>query len=183
MVPSANLTNVALRNENGTVAISGNTTLTDVAIENSTVEVAEGTNLTLENVAFTTFQNNIDGLPALSGLVLGDDVALTLNAGDTLKVKDLTIGNGVEIIITLSNEAFMALDNSEFKLFTVEDGDVDLSAVSFTFTDGKQTKSGTVSANGGSISVTDTQLVVPEPTTAVLSLLALCGLAARRRRI
>ena len=35
---------------------------------------------------------------------------------------------------------------------------------------------------GGSYTTTMGQLVVPEPTTATLSLLALCGLAMRRRR-
>ena len=57
------------------------------------------------------------------------------------------------------------------------------SNVSFTFTDGEQFKTGTIDATAGSICVTNTQIVyVPEPATATLSLLALCGLAARRRR-
>ena len=182
ILDGADITNVALCNEGGTIAISGDTTLSNVAFEESTVEVAEGTSLTLENVAFTSFENSNNELPALSDLVLGDNVVLTLNAGDALKVKELTIGNGVEIIITLSDEAFAALDNTTFNIFSVQEGEVDLTGATVSFTDGEQTKTGTIKAEGGKITVTDSY-VVPEPTTAVLSLLALCGLAARRRRI
>ena len=133
--------------------------------------------MVLPTVAETILQK-IDVYTGVTVLV--DDQPL--NAGDTLNVKDLTIGNGVEIIITLSNDAFMALDNTTFDIFSVQEGDVDLTGATISFTDGEQKKTGTIKAEGGKITVTDSY-VVPEPTTAVLSLLALCGLAARRRRI
>ena len=191
ILDGATLSNVGLRNayevdgsnEYGSYIISGNTSLSNMYFEGGTVEVAEGATLSLSDVIFNTFENtNTNGLPAATSLVLGDNVTLTLNEGDTLNVKDLTIGSDVNIVIALSSEAFMNLDNMQFEVFSVVDGDVDFSDVNFTFTDGQQYKSGTVSSTGsGSISVTDTH-IVPEPTTATLSLLALAALAARRRR-
>lgn len=53
--------------------------------------------------------------------------------------------------------------------------------MSFTFSDGEQMKSGFITAGGGTITVTGSYNV-PEPTDAALSLLALVGLASRRRR-
>jgi hypothetical protein len=37
-------------------------------------------------------------------------------------------------------------------------------------------------AAGMAMKISNIQLTIPEPTTATLSLLALCGLVARRRR-
>ncbi len=192
ILDGASISNVGLTNsywdENwqqafGSYAISGDTTLSGVYFGGGTVDVAEGAKLSLDNVLFTTRENSNKGMSADTSLVLGDNVTLTLNAGDTIDVKSLSIGNDVDIIITLSNDEFLALDDSEFNVFSVVDGEIDFSNVNFTFTDGEQYKSGTVSSTGGSICVTGSQLIViPEPTTATLSLLALCGLAARRRR-
>ncbi len=193
ILDNANLSNVGLSNQwfdesnkliyDGTVAISGNTTLTDVYFAAGSVEVEDGASLVLDNVLFTTLENSNNGRPADTGLVIGDNVTLSLNAGATLNVKDLTVGKGVDIIITLSDEEFLTLDDREFNIFSVENGEIDFSDVNFTFTDGEQYKSGIISATGGTISVTGSQIIaVPEPTSATLSLLALCGLAARRRR-
>ncbi|MBQ7023098.1 MAG: PEP-CTERM sorting domain-containing protein [Akkermansia sp.] len=193
ILDNASLSNVGLSNQwfdesyniiyDGTVSISGNTTLTDVYFAAGSVEVAAGASLVLDNVLFTTIENSNNGRPADTGLVLGDNVTLSLNAGETLNIKELIVGSGVDIILTLSNAEFLTLDNREFNIFSVENGEIDFSDVNFTFTDGEQYKRGTISATGGTISVTGSQIItVPEPTTATLSLLALCGLAARRRR-
>lgn len=193
ILDNASLSNVGLSNQwfdesynviyDGNVVISGSTTLTDVYFAAGSVEVEDGSSIVLDNVLFTTLENSNNGRPADAGLVLGDNVTLTLNAGNTLNVRELAVGSGVDIIVTLSNEEFLTLDNREFNIFSVENGAIDFSEVNFTFTDGEQYKSGTISATGGTISVTGSQLIaVPEPTAATLSLLALCGLAARRRR-
>ena len=165
----------------GKIEITGNTTLNGVYFKAGTVDVAEGANLTLIDSAFTNRQESIDGTPANTDLVLGDNVTLTLSGAEPLSVKSLTIGEGVDLIISLNADEFVSLEDSVFELFSVEEGGVDLSSVNFTFTDGVQYKSGTVSSNGGSITITNSY-TVPEPTTATLSLLALAGLAMRRRR-
>lgn len=192
IIDGATLTNVTLQNYGwnesyniipiGAIEISGDTTLSGVCMQAGSVEVTDGANLTLEDVAFSARNAANQGEPAESSLVLGDNVTLTLSGDTPLAVKELTIGEGVNIIINLSEEAFADLGGSTFDVFSVTEGDVDLSSVNFTFTDGEQSVNATVSANGGSITVTNSNSTVPEPATATLSLLALAALAARRRR-
>ena len=185
----ATVSGVAIGNTCGSFVVNGNTALKDVCFEGGgVVEVAAGASLTLDNVLFAGRDDSNKGNPAQTGLSLGDNATLTINAGDDslgdvelLKVKDLTIGKGVDIVITLSNEKFEKLEDSEIKLFAVENGTVDFSNVTFTFTNGEQYKTGNITSTGGTIFITDV-CIVPEPTTTTLSLLALAGLAARRRR-
>ena len=86
---------------------------------------------------------------------------------------------GTKIVVNLSEEAFNNLDGKRFDLFSVDEQA--LADADIVFTNGTQTKIGTITTDGGSVTVTNTKLV-PEPTTATLSLLALAALAARRRR-
>ncbi len=166
----------------GEILISGNTSLSNVFFEADAVNVADDANLTLDDVFFTNRNGIEQDLGASAALTLGDNVTLTLAEGSKLDVTELTVGTGLNLVITLSEEAFATLDNTTFDIFSVQEGEVDLTGATISFTDGEQKKTGTIKAEGGSITVTDSY-VVPEPTTAVLSLLALCGLAARRRRI
>jgi len=111
-------------------------------------------------------------------MTLADDAT----AAGMLTVDSLEV-SGTKIVVNLSEEAFNDLEGETFNLFNVtnEGGGADLANADIVFTNGTQSKVGTITAIGGSVTVKDTKLV-PEPTTATLSLLALAALAARRRR-
>ncbi len=169
----------------GQILISGETTLADVHLSSGLVNVKEGAKLTLENVSFT----NRTSTDANAGLVLSDNVTLTLSGEQPLEIGSLTVGESVSFVVELSDEVFENLDNTAINLFSIvgeEENDIDLTGVKFTFTNagGTEAKSGTITAgSGGSITVTNIYTVaIPEPTTATLSLLALAGMAMRRRR-
>ena len=185
ILDGANCENISVgfNKKGGEILISGDTSLSNVFFDAETVNVADDANLTLDDVFFTN-RNGIELTQGAStALTLGDNVTLTLEEGSVLDVTELTVGTGLNLVITLSKETFAALDNTTFDIFSVQKGDVDLTGATISFTDGEQKKPGTIKVeNDGRITVTDSY-VVPEPTTAVLSLLALCGLAARRRRI
>ncbi len=166
----------------GAITLSGNATLSNVCFNTGSVVVEEGSHLVLDAVSFNNRNATNNEEPPSAALELGDNVTLTLCGGKGLNVTDLTIGNGVDIVVELSAEEFASLDGSEIEIFSVDSGAaVDLSSVSFTFTDGEQMKSGLITSEGGTITVTGSYNV-PEPTGAALSLLALVGLASRRRR-
>ena len=196
ILDGATLSNVELRTVStdasgnvvagGMIEISGNTTLSNVFISAGELQVAEGANLVVDGVIFAsrgeTSPENPDIVPTYAGLSLGDNATLTLKGDQPLVLSSLSVGSGVSFVVELSDEDFANLDDSEFTFFDVEEGNIDLSGVAFTFTNGTEAKSGTITAgSGGSITVTNTYSV-PEPATATLSLLALVGLCARRRR-
>lgn len=167
----------------GHILISGNTKLSDVYFNSGSVTVEEGAQVTLENVTFKSRGAVENGENVSTGLVLEDNATLTISGNQALEVSTLSVGSGVSFVVELSDEVFENLDHSEINLFNVSGGDeIDLSGVQFTFTNGEAMKTGTITAGGGgTITVTNSYLV-PEPTTATLSLLALAGLAMRRRR-
>ncbi|MBQ2814947.1 MAG: PEP-CTERM sorting domain-containing protein [Akkermansia sp.] len=110
--------------------------------------------------------------------------ALTLNGGTINFDADSTIDLGEENLILGDNVAITlnvdSLDNIEgITLFKNAGNVTGLDALTVTFVDATGAeKEAAVSFSNGSV-VTGS---VPEPTTATLSLLALAGLAARRRR-
>lgn len=110
--------------------------------------------------------------------------ALTLNGGTINFDADSTIDLGEENLILGDNVAITlnvdSLDNIEGITLFKNAGNVSgLDELTVTFMDASGTKKeAAVSFSNGSV-VTGT---IPEPTTATLSLLALVGLAARRRR-
>lgn len=110
--------------------------------------------------------------------------ALTLNGGTINFDADATIDLGEESLILGDNVAITlnvdSLDDTDGVTLFKTTGNVSgLDELTVTFMDATgATKEAAVSFSNGSV-VTGT---IPEPTTATLSLLALVGLAARRRR-
>ena len=97
---------------------------------------------------------------------------------------DLTLSGDTTIMVTVSSEMLENLDNQEFLFFS---GNVsNLTQANIIFTDNDdETQDKVVSVTSGSTSGSikvDSTVSIPEPTTATLSLLALVGLAMRRRR-
>ena len=92
-----------------------------------------------------------------ASLYIGDDVTFVVNVGSI----DNLVGLEVELFTNVADTS--ALDGTTITMVDTQ----------------KQTTQVTVSAIDNGFKVTG---VVPEPTTATLSLLALAGLAARRRR-
>ena len=131
--------------------------------------------VSLTNVTFGTEPVAMYSLMTLSG----ESDALTLN------ISDGAIINADELVINETATINMVLS---------EDNTDNTGSITITGTDASKVSAlkqqleatmNTVDSTGatvetGSVSITTT--VVPEPATATLSLLALCGLCARRRR-
>ena len=168
-------------------------------------EQATLTALTLDsNTTFTAWKDNTataavtqqESTLTLSKLTVGNNTTLNANVVFTAD-SQLTMGGTLSMGSTVDLATGMELTLSEAMLTSLYSGNtVDIfSGVDTLFIDGKEISEGTsVSADGlfngldesytytlsytnGSVS-----LSIPEPTTATLSLLALAGLAARRRR-
>lgn len=118
-----------------------------------------------------------------SDLMLEDNVTMQF-VGGALDMNGHSVTMGESITLTYVTTSLENLIGSDLILFVNEaDGEVILSeSTQLLITDGTTTMSATYSDNlDGSITIEETT-IVPEPTTATLSLLALAGLAARRRR-
>lgn len=102
-------------------------------------------------------------------------------SGALIDAESLTLGTNLKIVVKLDEAELANLDGKTFSLFDVANQDEAIEKLDIVFTDGSTTKIGTIAANGGAITVTNSQ-TIPEPATATLSLLALAALAARRRR-
>ena len=145
--------------------------------------VLESGTLTLAEAALneTSITMNGGSLNILNNVEVG---ALTLNDGTLNFSGDYVIDLGNEDLILGDNVAITlnvdSLDNIEgITLFKNAGNVTGLDALTVTFVDATGAeKEAAVSFSNGSV-VTGT---IPEPTTATLSLLALAGLAARRRR-
>lgn len=130
---------------------------------------------------------NVTSNSTLTSLTLDADAVLNVSEGAIVTLTEddgLTIADGATIMVTVSTEMLEKLDNQEFTLFS---GNVsNLTNANIVFTDNNEEtedKQANISlgSTSGSIRV-DSTVAIPEPATATLSLLALVGLAARRRR-
>ncbi len=159
--------------EGGTLTMEGQSSATSIVMDGGRINVTgESTvgSLTLngENNVINFDFSNVETAPSI-----------VLNSGEALDLSSTTI------MVTVSTEMLENLAGQNFDLFG---GNVEnITNATFVFTDGDADTSNDKTADvalgstSGSIKVENIQSV-PEPTTATLSLLALAGVAMRRRR-
>ncbi len=143
-----------------------------------------GENASVGGVEITGGNINVNGDVTVSG-------ALTLSGGTVTFMEDavITLADGAEvaidgasIVVKLSDASLDSLVNGG--VYTLFDTTSDLEAIdgsTMTFV-GTSGDTITTTVNYAGEGAVELAPVVPEPTTATLSLLALAGLAARRRR-
>lgn len=156
----------------GTVNLSGNVTFTGAV--NLGEAVSESVVALLGNSASDTLTVYI----AKDTNIVLDDSILSVDG------QQFVVGDNTEIIVDLGNVAY----EEGTQLFTLSGSDGTLLTDTAAALEDKVTvtwedESGTrQEASGNEVSGSIATVVVPEPTTATLSLLALAGLCARRRR-
>ncbi len=183
------------------VSMTGNTFSGSVADSFVSIENLDYTAtpaLTLSNVSLTNSMMMFDPAVSVSasGLTLdatsyfyslGGDVLLsgsntmTLEGLESYQLEGVTLGEGAALALTLTQEQLEELTDSTVTIELVGlslEGDAAFTAIS-EGADSLQILGYTTTDGGVSVTVST---VVPEPTTATLSLLALAALAARRRR-
>ncbi len=183
------------------VSMSGNTFSGSVADSFVSIEILDYTAtpaLTLSNVSLSNSTMMFDPAVSVSasGLALdassyfysfGGDVLLsgsntmTLEGLKSYQLDGVTLGEGAALALTLTQEQLEELTDSTVTIELVGlslEGDAAFTAIS-EGADSLQILGYTTTDGGVSVTVST---VVPEPTTATLSLLALAALAARRRR-
>ena len=194
--------------DNALLLLGGTTDASDVVVKGGdfvnignvgSVLVEEGGTLTMEDqssassIVMDGGRINVTGESTVGSLTLNGEnnvinfdfsnvetaPSIVLNSGEALDLSSTTI------MVTVSTEMLENLAGQNFDLFG---GNVEnITNATFVFTDGDadtsndKTADVTLGSSSGSIKVENIQSV-PEPTTATLSLLALCGLAMRRRR-
>ncbi|MBQ4635718.1 MAG: hypothetical protein IJB64_04705 [Akkermansia sp.] len=177
----------------GTFNVNKGATMADITLNSGNVNILSET----ESVGLITVNNgslSLEEAAIISDVTMNDgtlnilgDVqtgALTLNGGTINFSADSAIDLGEEslilgdkVMITLNVDT---LDNTEGVVLFKNMGNVDgLDELTVKFVDANgATKEAAVAYSNGSV----VTAAIPEPTTATLSLLALAGLAVRRRR-
>lgn len=147
---------VSVLGENSTL-IAG-----DGSVFNYRVDIGNGGNVGILRIDGAVTMNA--ELWAESGeLIFTEGSSIDMNGNDVMTLKNVNLvyevkGNVNELNPIVVSDLFIDAEVSKDLVITVK------------------------GTEGGSYTTTMGQLVVPEPTTATLSLLALCGLAMRRRR-
>ncbi|MBR4310251.1 MAG: PEP-CTERM sorting domain-containing protein, partial [Akkermansia sp.] len=193
--------------DNAQILLSGTANTSDVVVAGGefvnignvgNVLVEEGGTLTMENqssagsIVMDGGRINVTGESSVGSLTLNGEnnvinfdfngevaPSIVLTSGDALDLSSTTIK------VTVSTEMLENLAGQDFELFG---GNVEnITNATYIFTDGDADTSNDkiadviLGSTSGSIKVEAT-VAIPEPTTATLSLLALAGLCARRRR-
>lgn len=181
----------------GTLEVADYVTMSGITLESGSVKVKKGSakspidlgDIVINDGTFTMEEAAIVSDMTLNGGTL--DIAGNISTG-ALTLIDGTLNFSGDYVIDLGEESLIlgdnvaitlnvdSLDNIEGVTLFKTTGNVSgLDELTVTFVDATGTeKKAAVSFSNGSV-VTGT---IPEPTTATLSLLALAGLAARRRR-
>lgn len=162
--------------EGGHAWQQGTTVNMDTVVDNGQMTVYKGSfdSLTMENGKL-----DIRGNVTTGALTLNEGEVL-INSGCVIDLagEDLILSDKVAITVNVSNLEEAITEN--YTLFT-NIGEVSGSPLEVTFQnyEGTETQKAALTYNAdGSVTVS----AVPEPATATLSLLALAGLCARRRR-
>ncbi len=168
-------------NKDGHVQLQGNaSSALDLVVQGGKVSVLDNCTASLSDVTMNGGELFIRGDIKTGALTLNEG-ALTFDFsyGRTplldLGGNDLVIGDDVSITLNVKNMEEVA---DEYVLFTNlgETSGLDSLEIELVSLDDNQTKTVRASYSNGAV------VLIPEPTTATLSLLALAGLAARRRR-
>ena len=155
----------------------------EISIEGGILELLDGNvgDITMTGGEIIVHNESSTGSLTLNGGSITFVDGAVLNVADNALI-DLS---GTKVIVQLDSLDSLAV-GEDFILFNQETSTVDLTDTIITFTDGTEFVDAIVSGsdgnteNGGKVTVNT--ILVPEPTTATLSLLALAALAARRRR-
>ncbi len=152
-------------------------TLANVTLENCFVLVDPAVSVAASGLTLDAWSS----LNSLGGILLGGNNAITLEGLESLQLDGVTLGDGAALALTLTGEQLGEVTGGpvtvEFTGLSLE-GEADFT-VTCEGVDALQVSGYSVTDVGVSVTLST---VVPEPTTATLSLLALAALAARRRR-
>lgn len=156
----------ALRPNVNVAASSSNNYVLTFKLTNDTSEKIE-----ISQITFDSFLYNAGGNAHSSGAAV--DIVYTLT---TTGKTPVTLASN-----TISYSANAAAANDNAAVLSLGTNSIELAAGAYTELSLKVSKG--TNGNGSFVGLSGaTFKVVPEPATATLSLLALCGLAARRRR-
>ncbi len=153
-------------------------TMADVTLSNSTMMFDPSVSVSASGLTLdaTSYFYSFGGDVLLSGCN-----TMTLEGLESYQLEGVTLGEGAALALTLTLEQLGELSDSTITIELVGlslEGDAAFTAIS-EGADSLQILGYTLTNGGVSVTVST---VVPEPTTATLSLLALAALAARRRR-
>ena len=158
------------------------TTDSSILVDGGTLTLDEGVlaDITLNSGSIVVNSDSTTGSLTLNGgtIIFEENAKLTLVDGAELNLTNTVI----EVLVSEETLAGLKDGSSDpVTLFETQDVTTDLKGITVNFTDGTNDLTAKVdgTADGTGVVITT---IVPEPTTATLSLLALAGLAARRRR-
>ena len=158
------------------------TTDSSILVDGGTLTLNDGVlaDITLNSGSIVVNSDSTTGTLSLNGgtIIFEENAKLTLTQGAELNLTNTVI----EVLVSEETLAGLKDGSSDpVTLFETQDVTTDLKGITVNFTDGTNDITAKVEGTEDGTGVVITA-IVPEPTTATLSLLALAGLAMRRRR-
>lgn len=155
----------------------------DISVKGGTLTLEQGAQVL--GVALEAGNINVIGSDVTTGALTLNGGTITFMEGATITLADganVTI-DGATIVVNVSDAALADLKNgAQYTLFNTTSDVTAIEGTTMTFVatgSGEQVEAVVSHEGAGNLSIAT---IVPEPTTATLSLLALAALAARRRR-